>query len=344
MSGLEAIGIAASLIQVAELGTKLSVKLFSFYRELKGDNESIQDLSNDVAITSAILYELGESLKEDEQAKLYSKKAFGFLQDVLNQCEEVIQQIRDLTKYNENTEKTRLQQITDMFRQVILEPRLDPLKASLKRLKSRMLLLLNVIMYAGQLRSNNSPKMLQEQRDFIKVLLEEEQKTKMPAPTISHPVTINMSTDSQMITLKNRDIKDQSPKNDKPSDLDEYSLLMQRMLQEINSCKSRLRESRYSRIKSGVLNIHSREILQFQLDHGQSILQHFDNSLFTYVFCQWRMGVDAKLFGDIEKIYWMIRMRFPPRQKARKMKTGTCQSAASTWPARAWLVQLWQEL
>ncbi|CAG8378830.1 unnamed protein product [Penicillium salamii] len=283
MSGLEAIGIAASLIQVAELGTKLSVKLFSFYRELKGANESIQDLSNDVAITSAILYELGESLKEDEQdeqAKLYSKKAFGFLQDVLNQCEEVIPQIRDLAKYNESTEKTRLQQITDMFRQVIPEPRLDPLKASLKRLKSRMLLLLNVIMYAGQLRSNNSPKMLQEQREFIKILLEEEQKIKVTTPIISHPVTINASTDSQMITLKSR-VKDQTSKNYKPSDLDEYSLLMQRMLQEINSCKSRFRESRYSRIKSGVLNIHSREILQFQLDHGQSILQHFDNSLFA---------------------------------------------------------------
>lgn len=122
--------------------------------------------------------------------------------------------------------------------------------------------------------------MLQEQRDFIKVLLEEEQKTKMPAPTISHPVTINMSTDSQMVTLENP-VKYQSSKNDKPSDLDEYSLLMQRMPQEINSCKSQLRESRYSRIKSGVLNIHSREILQFQLDHGQSILQHFDNSLFA---------------------------------------------------------------
>jgi histidyl-tRNA synthetase len=152
MSGLEAIGIAASIIQVAELGTKLSVKLFSFYRELKGANQAIQDLSSDVAITSAILHELGESLKEDEQAKLYSKKAFGFLQDVLNQCEEVLQQIHDMTKYSDNSEKTRLQQITEMFRQVVIEPRLDPLKASLKRLKSTMLLLLNVIMYAGQLR------------------------------------------------------------------------------------------------------------------------------------------------------------------------------------------------
>lgn len=152
MSGLEALGIAASIIQVADLGTKLSVKLFSFYRELKGANESIQNLSSDVAITSAILRELGESLKEDEQAKLYSKTAFETLKDVLTQCEEVLEQIRGMTKYNDSSEKTRLQQITERFRQVLLEPSLDPLKANLKRLKSTMLLLLNVIMYAGQIR------------------------------------------------------------------------------------------------------------------------------------------------------------------------------------------------
>jgi hypothetical protein len=103
MSGLEAVGIAASIIQVAELGTKLSVKLFSFYRELKGANKAIQDLSNEVAITSAILREVGESLKEDEQAKLYSNQAFGFLHDVLNQCNEVLRQIGDLTKYSDNS-------------------------------------------------------------------------------------------------------------------------------------------------------------------------------------------------------------------------------------------------
>ena len=153
MSGpLEAIGIAAGIIQVAELGTKLSVKLFSFYREFKGANKSIQDLSSEVAITSAILHELGESLKEDEQSKLYSQTAFKTLQDVLNQCEEVLEQIRDMTKYNDSSDKTRLQQITERFRQVLLEPSLDPLKANLKRLKSTMLLLLNVIMYAGQIK------------------------------------------------------------------------------------------------------------------------------------------------------------------------------------------------
>lgn len=146
MSGLEA------LIQVAEFGTKLSVKLFFFYRELKGANESIQNLSSDVTITSAILRELGEGLKEGEHAKLCSKTAFDILKDVLNQCEEVLEQIRDMTKYSDSSAKTRLQQITESFRHVLLEPSVDPLKTNLKRLKSTMLLLLNVITYAGQVR------------------------------------------------------------------------------------------------------------------------------------------------------------------------------------------------
>ncbi|CAI7595015.1 unnamed protein product [Penicillium crustosum] len=276
MSGLEALGIAASIIQVADLGTKLSVKLFSFYRELKGANESIQNLSSDVAITSAILRELGESLKEDEQAKLYSKTAFETLRDVLIQCEDVLKQIRAMTKYNDCSEKTRLQQITERFRQVLLEPSLDPLKANLKRLKSTMLLLLNVIMYAGQIRSNNAPAMLREQRDFIKSLLEEKQKNDTKIMATPNHVTINMSADSYGNPWRNGDSK-----NEEPSDLDEYSLLMQKMLQEINSCKTRLEQNRHSRIRSGVLNIHSREILQFQLQHGQSIIQRFDHSLFV---------------------------------------------------------------
>ncbi|KAJ6086534.1 hypothetical protein N7467_005448 [Penicillium canescens] len=277
MSGpLEAIGIAASIIQVADFGTKLSVKLFSFYRELNGANESIQNLSSDVAITSAILRELGENLKEDEQAKLYSKEAFNTLKQVLNQCEEVLKQIRAMTTYSDTSKMTRLQQITERFRQVLLEPNLDPLKANLKRLKSTMLLLLNVIMYAGQIRSNNVPTMLQEQRDFIKILLEEKKKENAKLAIASNPVTMNASLNPNVDPWEKND-----PKNSEPPDLGEYSLLMHKMLQEINSCKARLEQNRYSRIKSGVLNIHSGEIMRFQWHHGQSIIQRFDPSLFA---------------------------------------------------------------
>jgi hypothetical protein len=152
MSGLEALGVAASIIQVADLGTKLSVKLFSFYRQVKNANESIQLLSNEVALMSAILRELGGNLKEEEPSKLCSDEAFRTLEHVLDQCRDVLRQIERVVGINDHFGKTRLQQVTGKFRLVLLEPSLDPLKTNLERLKSTMLLLLNVIMFTGQIR------------------------------------------------------------------------------------------------------------------------------------------------------------------------------------------------
>jgi hypothetical protein len=152
MSGLEALGVAASVIQVADLGTKLSVKLFSFYRQVKNANQSIQSLSSEIALTSAILRELGESLKTEESWKLCSDEAFRTLKHVLDQCRSVLGQIQGVINHTKQSGKSRLQHITEKFRLVMLEPSLDPLKSNLERLKSTMLLLLNVIMYAGLIR------------------------------------------------------------------------------------------------------------------------------------------------------------------------------------------------
>lgn len=118
--------------------------------------------------------------------------------------------------------------------------------------------------------------MLQEQNDFIKTLLEEKQKSDATIMATTTPITINASSSPHVGHWGSRDLA-----NCEPSDLDEYSFLMQKMLQEISSCKTRLEQNRHARIRSGVLNIHFREILQFQLDHGQSVIQRFDHSLFV---------------------------------------------------------------
>ncbi|KAJ5964897.1 uncharacterized protein N7479_004773 [Penicillium vulpinum] len=152
MSGLEIIGVAASIIQVADLGTSLSVKLFSFYRRVKNANETIQLLSNEVALVSAILRELGDSLKVEESSKLCSEEAFQTLEHVLEQCRGVLRQIEKVVDVNDQSSRSRLQQVTGKFKLVLLEPSLEPLKADLDRLKSTMLLLLNVIMFAGKVR------------------------------------------------------------------------------------------------------------------------------------------------------------------------------------------------
>jgi predicted unusual protein kinase regulating ubiquinone biosynthesis (AarF/ABC1/UbiB family) len=152
MSGLEIFGVAASVIQVADFGAKLSVQLFAFYRQVKTANETIQLLSNEVAFVSAILRELGESLKEEESAKLCSDEAFQTLKRVLDESRDVLRQIERVVSANDQSGKSRMQQVAGKVRLALIEPSLNPLKANVERLKSTMLLLLNVIMFAAKVR------------------------------------------------------------------------------------------------------------------------------------------------------------------------------------------------
>lgn len=153
MSGLEVIGVVASIIQIADLGAKLSVKLCTFYRTVKAANQSLQGLSSDVALTCSILNELRMTLEQDDQAKLCSQQAFGTAQDVLQECHAVFQQIETaVEKHNQGTGSNPLRRGARKLTAGFMGPNLELLKCNLERLKTTTLLMLHVIMYAGQLR------------------------------------------------------------------------------------------------------------------------------------------------------------------------------------------------
>lgn len=153
MSGLEILGIAASILQVVELGTHLSIKLYTFCRRLKETDQRIQSISSDVALTCNVLRQLGDSLQQDEDAKLYSMEAFATAQQVLGECRKVFQRISDAVDYpDQKATKGLLQKAARKVGFLCIEEDLEVLRVNLERLKSTMLLMLNVIMYAGQLR------------------------------------------------------------------------------------------------------------------------------------------------------------------------------------------------
>lgn len=153
MSGIEAIGIAASIIQVAEFGTKLALKLCTFYHQVKESNETVRSLSSDVSLTCTILHQLGDSLEQDAKTKLYSEKAFTTAQEVLGECRLVFNKIdRAVEEQKSHNAKNRVARVTKKFGLALMEGHLDMLRSNLERLKSTVLLMLNVIIYAGQIR------------------------------------------------------------------------------------------------------------------------------------------------------------------------------------------------
>ncbi|KAJ5788443.1 hypothetical protein N7457_003433 [Penicillium paradoxum] len=284
MSGFEVVGIAASIIQIADIGAKLSVKLCAFYKTVKVANKSMQDLSSDVSLTCSILKELGKTLGNDEQTKLCSKQAFSTAQDVLKECKSVFEEIESaIDKHSQENEQSRLMRQARKITIALLGSNLDVLKGNLERLKSTTLLMLHVIMYAGQLRKTNMKTTLNDQRGLIQTLLEEKitndarfsdlsksiQAVSMPKDDSSFQPSMNaLSIDPQPTTLS--------------KEVGEYYTLVRGLLCQINTYRNVLEHSRYLGIQNGVMNVHSAEAVLFQHIHGQATSQIFADPLFRF--------------------------------------------------------------
>ncbi|KAB8067664.1 hypothetical protein BDV29DRAFT_185757 [Aspergillus leporis] len=93
--------------------------------------------------------QLGASLKEDGDAHLYSPEGCTTAETVLNECQRVFD---DINKIIDRSTGSGFRRLALTFQEARRDSNLAVLGSNLERLKSTMLLMLNVIIYAGQLR------------------------------------------------------------------------------------------------------------------------------------------------------------------------------------------------
>ncbi|ODM20260.1 hypothetical protein SI65_03313 [Aspergillus cristatus] len=266
MSGLEAIGIAASIIQVAELGTKLAVKLCTFYRQVKESNEAVQSLSSDVSLTCSILHQLGDSLKQDAETQLYSAKAFITAQEILGECRKVFDKIdHAVEEQKRDNTKNRVARVTRKFGLALMERDLDVMRTNLERLKSTMLLMLNVIIYAGQIRSE-SP-LLKEQRELINILVAEKKANEDKYANLQKAIQsaqVNNHFQALSPSISRDTASTTSTAYDPSTELQEYYTLFRDLLDRVDACKYTFEPSRHRRIRNGVMDLNLAEAPLFQ--------------------------------------------------------------------------------
>jgi hypothetical protein len=151
MSGLEIVGIAASVLQIAELGGRLSVKLFTFGRKIKNADKNIDSISQDIAATGAVLQELGNTLKKDDQTRLCSDEAVATARMLVAGCHKVFTELNDTLDGSGSGSKLVLGW-KQRLKYTFLEPQIDLLRTNLERLKSSLLVILNVLVFAEQIK------------------------------------------------------------------------------------------------------------------------------------------------------------------------------------------------
>lgn len=89
------LGVIASVTQIAEVGLRLSIKLYTFGEIVASADRSVISISKDVSLTSSVLKELGQVLDKDGKAHLLSKNAVDTAGTVVNEC-LVLQEMKSI--------------------------------------------------------------------------------------------------------------------------------------------------------------------------------------------------------------------------------------------------------
>ena len=151
MSGFEILGIAGSVLQIADLGGKLSVKLFVFSRKIKSADKSINSISQEIAATGAVLQQLGNELAKDEHLQLCSKEAISTARRLIDDCNKVFSEL-DCSLDGRVSDSTLVLGWKQRLKFPFLETRIELLRSNLERLKSSLMVMLNVVILAAQVR------------------------------------------------------------------------------------------------------------------------------------------------------------------------------------------------
>jgi hypothetical protein len=154
---IAAIGVVASVAQLAEYGFKLSIKLFTFSQAVSTADQSIKGISNDVSLTSTVLQELCHIIKSDE-SHVVSPRAVAATQQTVRECLQVFEQLNDaLDKSLGNLGKLEAGDGRKVKRGTIAlerlkwpfkQPKMELMRSNLDRLKASLTLMLQVLSYA----------------------------------------------------------------------------------------------------------------------------------------------------------------------------------------------------
>ena len=150
------LALLASIVQVADVGLRLSLRLYTFGETVASADRSILAISKDVSFTSSVLKELGRVF-EDDKERIHSDNATKTAEAVVQECSNVFQEMENLLlkrvphlKPGCMDKKARAKAMLERLRWPVMNGKIELLNCNLDRLKTTLTLMLNVIIYAQQ--------------------------------------------------------------------------------------------------------------------------------------------------------------------------------------------------
>ncbi|KAK5197454.1 hypothetical protein LTR99_007824 [Exophiala xenobiotica] len=201
MSGIEILGIAASLIQIAELGCRLSVKLCVFSRKIKSADKTIDSISQEISATGAVLQQLGSELSKDENAELCSNEALATTRKLVDNCMSVFTELESSLDGCSPGSNSLVSAWKQRVKFPFLEAQIEVLRSNLERLKSSLLVMLTVLVFAALVRSHRGIEVLKDHRALVETLIEEKNASERRYQQAQKHIHSTSAPSSQEVTM-----------------------------------------------------------------------------------------------------------------------------------------------
>lgn len=167
----EAIGLIASVIQVAATGLKLSQTLYQYAEGVATADRRIKDIAKEIQLTSFVIDELGSIFKQDETSTLMSNNAVRTANETMKECSAVF---ADIESTLAKSRKGKMGRLMLPFR----DNKIELLRNHIDKLKSTLQLLMQVLTHAHLVSSKQLDREAEaRQRDEIRQLLENKKRS-----------------------------------------------------------------------------------------------------------------------------------------------------------------------
>jgi hypothetical protein len=93
MSGLEILGVAASVVQVADAGLRLSKTIYAYSESVRSADARLGQFAQDVDRTSQIVRSVGLLFSDEKGQRLVAAGGLSTAKDCIQDCEAAFQEI-----------------------------------------------------------------------------------------------------------------------------------------------------------------------------------------------------------------------------------------------------------
>lgn len=156
---MDGVSAAASILTIATTGIQVSIKLATLSSQISNASDHVSAIGNDISLTSGVLQELGELVKQDVRNvnnHVFCPRALEMVRTSAVVCERVFVEIKkEIGKASKQMNccerlpggKVELSK-TEMIKWPFLQPHVNSLREDLKEAKGTLMLMLQVWLLA----------------------------------------------------------------------------------------------------------------------------------------------------------------------------------------------------